>query len=260
MNKKKFLFYLFLSYVVGITQASALPDKEVIQQNLMKARAVTQKGLQAYEEAQTAKREITDKVNGAKGAINTATRMSQAVKEGNLDNVLNEAENLNSSIENMGIETGIEGGANKNANKNKVPSFINNVNNIKDTQKEISKNLTPQYTETNDKNIVTEAQNLKIDALQRENVANLYANAIVTRVEIVKEKAATPEKEIDSSNTREIITATKDIAMKSAARLAKIMELESAIHEYRLIEKNKQYQTRNQTISQETTKEDGEEK
>lgn len=258
MNKKKFLFYLFLSYTLSITKAFALPDQETIQLNLMIARAVVQTGLQLFEEAQTVKREVTDKVNGAKGAISTAKKMSQAVKDGNLDGALSEAENLNSSVEGMGIDMGFSQGG--TSSKSKVPSFVSNVNDAKETQKEISKNLTPQYNDYGDKNVVTEEQNLKVDALQRENVANLYANGLATRVALAKEKAATPEEEIDSSDTRQIISATKNIIMKTNQRLAKISEFESAIYEYRLIEKNKQYQTvNNSSQSEETSEENGDE-
>lgn len=243
MNKKKILLYLFLSYIFSISKASAMPDQETIQLNLMIARAVIQTGLQIFEEAQTIKREVTDKVNGAKGAISTAKKMSQAVKEGNLDGALSDAENLNSSIEGMGIDMGFSQGG--TSSKSKVPSFVSNVNDAKETQKEISKNLTPQYNDGGDKNVVTEEQNIKIDALQRENVANLYAKSLATRVALAKEKAATPEEEIDSSDTRQIIHATKDIIMRTNQRLAKISEFERAIDEYRMIEKNKQYQTLN---------------
>ena len=87
-----------------------------------------------------------------------------------------------------------------------------------------------------------------MEAIQRENLASMYARALSTRVALAKEKAATPE-EIDTTDTRQIISAVQKRAMVTAARLKKILEFESAIYDFNLTEKNKNYQAQRTGIS-----------
>lgn len=240
MKRVFFLISIFF-YFFYVPKTQAFPDKETIQLNLMIAKAYTQGGLQTYEEFQEKKRELTNELNGAKGMLQSAKKMSEAIQSGDLDGAISAAEDVGLGAEDIGI-TGenIEKFTNI---KNMTPSFISNVNDIKNTEEEVSKNYTPQYGEEKDIEI-TEEQDTKIDAIQRDNVARMYAKALVNRVKTAKEKAANVE-EIDTSDTRQIISAIKEQAMISASRLKRIAELESAIYEFKTIEKNKKYQTQN---------------
>ena len=178
--------------------------------------------------------------------------MASAVQEGNLDDALSAAENMESSAGVMGIEnirgTNLDAIAGKSNNlKNTTPSFISNVNDPKTSKEEVSQNFNAQLGDGDDV-AITESQNQKMEAIQRENLASMYARALSTRVALAKEKAATPE-EIDTTDTRQIISAVQKRAMVTAARLKKILEFESAIYDFNLTEKNKNYQAQRTGIS-----------
>lgn len=252
MVKFHFLAYMFLGYFSLISVAGAFADKEKVQKTLKKVDTGVKQGLVVYEDAQTYKRELTDKVNGAKGFIDSASNMASAVQEGNLDDALSAAENMESSAGVMGIEnirgTNLDAIAGKSNNlKNTTPSFISNVNDPKASKEEVSQNFNAQLGDGDDV-AITESQNQKMEAIQRENLASMYARALSTRVALAKEKAATPE-EIDTTDTRQIISAVQKRAMVTAARLKKILEFESAIYDFNLTEKNKNYQAQRTGIS-----------
>ena len=104
MVKFHFLAYMLLGYFSLISVAGAFADKEKVQKTLKKVDTGVKQGLGVYEDAQTYKRELTDKVNGAKGFIDSASNMASAVREGNLGGALSAAENMGSSAGVMGIE------------------------------------------------------------------------------------------------------------------------------------------------------------
>lgn len=234
MNKRRFVF-LLLAYFCLMTNAMALPDKEKVQSVLKKTDVAVKQGLVVYEDAQTVKRELTDKVNGVKGAINTAKNMSDAVKNGDLDGALSAGESLLD-----------QGGISLNSKEKKlkvsVPSFVNNINDVEETQKDLDKAFNAQMGNGNN-NAVAEEQDDKMQAVQRENIASLYARALYRRVLIGEEKAADP-KEIDTSDTRRISKAIAEMRLETIMRLKRVLDFESGIYEFRLTEKNRSFQDR----------------
>ncbi len=229
-------------------EAQALKDKEHVQKVLKKADIHVKQGMIVYEKGQEYKREMTDKLNGAKGFIS-------AVKEGDITGALDAADTV--AGDSIGGETGairdnisgatgaVDGavsgvkGAVGNV-KNKVPGMISNVNNPEQTREDVSKAYYGQYGEGNDVGVFND-QNEKTDAIQRENIADMYARALTGRVAIAKEKAD-GEKEIDTSDTRQLINATRNKAMQTAERLRKILVYEASIYQFQTAAKAKAFQ------------------
>ncbi len=241
MNKFKSFCCWFCLAFLFTAPANAMKDKEAVQRTLKKADLYVKGGLNVYEEAQTTKREITNKINGAKGMVNTAKSMANAVKNGDLDGALAAADELNAAAGEMGIETGISKISGTKSLKNKVPAFISDVNDVKNSREEVSRNYNPQYGGGKDIEI-TEAQNEKIESIQRDNIASLYARALTDRVALAKEKAEDPE-EIDTTDTRQIVTAIRKQALITASRLKKILDYETAVYEFRLTDAGKSFQS-----------------
>lgn len=262
MNK---ILLTLLIILVGIASYAppsyALPDKEAVQGTLKKADFFVKLGIIIVEGAQKVKRQITKYVNGVAGAIKDVKAFSEAVKTGDINGALSAADSLGGKVPGVDISgdvaainnnisgatdlansaTGsVAGVANKmNELKNTSPSSLLNINDTKQTKKDLSKTYYGQYGTDSDINVF-ENQREKIEGIQRDNIANMYAKALTRRVAIAKEKAETPE-EIDSTNTRALVSATNDVAMKTAGRLRKIMEFEAAIYDYRLTQATKQY-------------------
>ena len=76
--------------------------------------------------------------------------------------------------------------------------------------------------------------------MQRQNVSSFYAKALAMRVQIAKDKAATPA-EIDTTNERALIQASVMVTTTTAQRLARILELEAAMYEYETTQSSRNF-------------------
>lgn len=77
----------------------------------------------------------------------------------------------------------------------------------------------------------------KMNEIQRENFANIYAQAFTIRTNLAKEK----EEEKKHENSRDIIQNTKDMAMQMNKRYRKLMIMEAALFEFRMSQQARQF-------------------
>ena len=267
---------LFLSLFLA---SPAQADKESIQKALKKVDVVEKKAMNVLEKGQKVYRAGQKGFNGIKKSVNSAMAVGKAVASGDINGAFNAATDFVDSTDIPGlsdelgnIQTNVDTAntltsqANTLASKakglvagsvdklqNTVPTLMSNVTDLKQTRQDVEKNYTAQYGDGNDVQIFNE-QKAKNMAIQRDNVANLYAKALAVRVDIVEEKAATPA-EIDTTTARSLINATKDVSMRTATRLKRIYELESAILEYETINKTQKYQAIVQSSQPESSSE-----
>ena len=253
---KIFLHILFL----GIFLASpAQADKERIQKALKKVDVVEKKAMNALEFSQKVYRAGQKGYNGIKKSVNSAMAVGKAVAAGDIEGAFTAATDFADSTDIPGlseelgnIQTNIDAtntlasqangliAGSVDKLQNTVPSIMSDVTDLKQTRQDIKTNYTAQYGDGDDVQIFKEQQSQNM-TIQRDNVANLYAKALAVRVDIAEEKAAEPV-EIDTTTARSLINATKDVSMRTATRLKRIYELESAILEYETTDKSLKYQ------------------
>lgn len=113
---------------------------------------------------------------------------------------------------------------------NNIPSFIQDVNDLKSTVSDIEDNVMAEVSRV-ENSIAFQEHEEKINDILREKLATLYAQAMVTRSKIADEKAETPE-EIDTTNERALISASADSVTQISVRLTNIYQMESAMMEY----------------------------
>lgn len=259
--KRILLAFFTLTCLIMANVQPAWADKEAVQKVLKKADRYEKIGMNALEEGIKIKKQFEKYANGIQGAV----KFAKAAASGDLEGALAAAENVPGLSEDVAnLNTNLEGATNlvnegvgagtnlmNKANglmdspvdslKNIIPSDLSNINDVEQTQKDVDKSYTAEYGSAEDIEVYN-AQKEKLDAIQRDNIASLYARALAARVEITKEKAETPE-EIDSSNTRALIAATRDAATKAAVRLRRIVQLEASIQEYETTQLSKIFMT-----------------
>ena len=74
-------------------------------------------------------------------------------------------------------------------------------------------------------------------AVQRENFANLYAQAFTIRTNLAKEKSEDKEHE----DSREILQNTKEIALRMEERWRRIMIINAALFEFKTTQSSRQF-------------------
>ena len=258
------LFSIFFLSVCLVFPANA--DKERVQKVLKKVDVAEKVTINTLEEGQKVYRAGQKAFNGIKKSVNSAVSFGKNLASGNISGAFSSATDFADSTnipglsENMdAIQTNIDevgklkdeaGGLASKANglvkgsmdklTNTVPSMFSNVSDIKQTEEDVDREYISQYgVEEEDINVFNTQQE-KLLTVQRENIASLYARALAARVDITEEKASTPV-EIDSTTARSLINATRDVAMRTAVRLKRIYELESAIYEYETMAATRKY-------------------
>ena len=84
---------------------------------------------------------------------------------------------------------------------------------------------------------VTKEQDEKMAAVQRENFANLYAQAFTIRTNLAKEKSEDKE----HKDSREILQNTKEIALRMEERWRRIMIINAALFEFKTTQSSRQF-------------------
>lgn len=90
---------------------------------------------------------------------------------------------------------------------------------------------------TTDLVAINREQEEKMDEIQRENFANLYATAFTIRTNLAKENA----EDKDKKDTRDIIQSTKDKATEMVKRFRKIMLMQAMLFEFNMTQQARQY-------------------
>ncbi len=83
----------------------------------------------------------------------------------------------------------------------------------------------------------TKEQDEKMAAVQRENFANLYAQAFTIRTNLAKEKSEDKE----HKDSREILQNTKEIALRMEERWRRIMIINAALFEFKTTQSSRQF-------------------
>lgn len=257
MFKKILILLLIISGGIAFTGREAYADKEVVQKVLKKTDAIEKQGIFYLEEYQKIKRNVQKTVTGVKQAITTGTNFVMAVANGDLVGAVSAGTSLTNQIsqnltgkdlvegKQISAATSIAGNVSSlitnpmETLKTKIPSFISDVKDLKKTKKNVEENVVPENTQQENPTAYAEQQN-KIDDLQRQNVSSFYAKALAMRVQIAKDKAATPA-EIDTTNERALIQASVMVTTTTAQRLARILELEAAMYEYETTQSSRNF-------------------
>ncbi len=87
---------------------------------------------------------------------------------------------------------------------------------------------------------ISREQEEKMSAMQRENFANLYAQAFTIRTNIAKENAEEADAK-KKENSRDIIQATKEQSLEMAKRLRKFLIMEAAVYEFKASQQARQF-------------------
>ena len=257
MFKKILILLLITSGGIAFTGREAYADKEIVQKVLKKTDAIEKQGIFYLEEYQKIKRKVQKTVTGVKQAITTGTNFVTAVANGDLVGAVSAGTSLTNQIsqnltgkdlvegKQISAATSIAGNVSSlitnpmETLKTKIPSFISDVKDLKKTKKNVEENVVPENTQQENPTAYAEQQN-KIDDLQRQNVSSFYAKALAMRVQIAKDKAATPA-EIDTTNERALIQASVMVTTTTAQRLARILELEAAMYEYETTQSSRNF-------------------
>ena len=257
MFKKILILLLIISGGIAFTSREAYADKEIVQKVLKKTDVIEKQGIFYLEEYQKIKRKVQKTVTGVKQAITTGTNFVTAVANGDLVGAVSAGTSLTNQIsqnltgkdlvegKQISAATAIAGNVSSlitnpmETLKTKIPSFISDVKDLKKTKKNVEENVVPENTQQENPTAYAEQQN-KIDDLQRQNVSSFYAKALAMRVQIAKDKAATPA-EIDTTNERALIQASVMVTTTTAQRLARILELEAAMYEYETTQSSRNF-------------------
>lgn len=113
---------------------------------------------------------------------------------------------------------------------NQTNSEITNVNNIGKATGQVEKSYNSQTGKGNDVE-VADTQQEKMMAIQRENLANLYAVAFTTRAFLAKAREINEPKN-DMKDTRELVKLTNQKALEMLKRARNIMKIETATFEF----------------------------
>lgn len=249
--------------------ASAYADKETMQSFLKKLDNAERNAINALELYQNTKRLYQSTYAGIKGTLSSVKNVGTAIKNGDISGAV--AAGTSAINQGSTLATGEDALSNDQINaatsvandlnglstnpmetlKTQIPSFISNVKDLTQSKKDVEENTVP-------KNITTEnptayaKQMEKIYDIMRQNISTMYAKALVMRVEIAKEKAATPP-EIDTSNQRILIQNTADVSTRAITRLTRILELEADILEYEAMRGSKEFINKSSEESSETS-------
>lgn len=257
MFKKILILLLIISGGIAFTSREAYADKEIVQKVLKKTDVIEKQGIFYLEEYQKIKRKVQKTVTGVKQAITTGANFVTAVANGDLVGAVSAGTSLTNQIsqnltgkdlvegKQISAATSIAGNVSSlitnpmETLKTKIPSFISDVKDLKKTKKNVEENVVPENTQQENPTAYAEQQN-KIDDLQRQNVSSFYAKALAMRVQIAKDKAATPA-EIDTTNERALIQASVMVTTTTAQRLTRILELEAAMYEYETTQSSRNF-------------------
>ncbi len=228
MNKLGLMFLLCTGATLIAAPKPTSADIEALETVLGAVRNGIEKVEGGYEQLSKLKNDITSAATGVQGAIEDTKEDVQNIKD------------KASDIEGTAADLASGGKVELNL-LNKNPDFIKDVNNAEETISELSENYNAKMG-TGDSVNAEAAQREKMNAIQRENLANLYAEAFTTRTLLAKERARDPKK-LDMENTRKIIKATNDITLEMARRIRNIMKLETANSELQTTQKALVYST-----------------
>lgn len=159
-----------------------------------------------------------EQAEGAVEVISSGQRTVQSVSTG----VGNAVQKVNSARENP-LGAGEE-------LLNQTASDIKNVNDQSKAQEEVTASYNSDPSKGDSVSIIS-AQREKMYAVQRENLANLYAVAFTTRSLLAKAREK-EEPQNDAKDSREIIKMTNDKALEMASRMRNVMKIESATYEF----------------------------
>lgn len=104
---------------------------------------------------------------------------------------------------------------------------------------------------------VIDAQREKMYAIQRENLANLYAVAFTTR-SILARGREKPEPKNDFKDSREMVKLTNEKALEMAQRMRNVMKLETATYEFNTTQEAIGYMNSPQESDEDATPQGGE--
>lgn len=247
MMTKKFTYLLILA--VGlILSANAHADIEAPQTVIGVVKTVIEEARAVQEELNSVQEELRSAAEGIAGPVKDAVKTVNDVKSEVEDGV-------NQVKDGVDQAKGLASDPTQALNgMGKLPSFISEVdtNNSEEVKQAVQKNYfmqRPKSSQTSSEQGQTEeaattdlveinkAQEEKMNEVQRENFANLYASAFTIRTNLAKEEAEDKDKE----NTRDIIQSTKEKAMEMAKRFRKLMMMESMLFEFNATQQARQF-------------------
>ena len=217
----------FISLALGwlLLSRPAYADVENIQNILKFLDTIEKKLVNYYEDFQNVKRGIQDDLTGIKGTIQDAKdAANDIVGEG--QDLINQGTSLWNSANGL-IRSPLDGLLST------APEFIEDINDLDSTIEDVQENIVPKVSRV-ENSVEYQKHQEKVNDILREQLASMYAFALVQRSEIAKEKASGAE-EIDTTNERKLIQASADSITKTVVRLINIYQMEAAMFEYEAV-------------------------
>ena len=213
-----------------------------IKTGLEEARAI-------QEDLNKIQQEIRSTAEGIAGPIKDTVNTVNEVKNDVESNISAAQEKVNAA---KNVANDPEGSLTTMGNK--MPGFAAKIdsNDSKELNKAVQQNYFMQRpkstsadsqvdnangTETTDLAALHQAQEEKMNEIQRENFANLYATAFSVRANLSKEK----NEDKDKKNTRDIIQRTKEKSMEMVKRFRKIMLMQTMLFEFNATQQARQF-------------------
>lgn len=113
----------------------------------------------------------------------------------------------------------------------KIPDQIGeNLKNADKTGEAVNGMMVPVYGKGNDSQVAYMKNRVRTE-IQQNNIATLYAHALATRTNLIKERAI-PADEVSQENSRELLQAARAFDNKTAMRINDILFMETQIVEF----------------------------
>ncbi len=213
----------------GIKTAQSIQDElNQIQEDMRNlAGGITGPIKDAVSTANSIKNEAQSNIDAAKGKIDAAQNFANN-PEGSLST-------LGSSM--PGFATKIDMNDSQALSASVQTNYF--MQRPKSSSNTSSSETDSNETSTEDANVTAlyQAQEEKMNEIQRENFAKLYATAFSIRANLAKEESEDSKKE----NTRDIIQSTKTKSMEMAKRFRKIMLMETMLFEFNATQQARQF-------------------
>lgn len=252
---KRFVTYLAIPLALFGFASLAQADIEAPQTVIGTIKSGIEEARAVQEELNQIQADLRSAAEGVAGPIKDAAKTVNDAKKQVEDNV-NAAKEKVEAAKNATSDP--EGALSTMGSK--MPGFVSSVdtNNQEEVQSAVKKNYFAQRpkktgnvkegetkpeaaaeAETDTVKISREHEE-KMAAIQRENFANLYAQAFTIRTNLAKENAEKND-EKKKENSRDIIQATKDISLTMAKRLRKLMIMDAALFEFNMTQQARQF-------------------
>lgn len=113
----------------------------------------------------------------------------------------------------------------------KIPDQIGkNLKNADKTGEAVNEMMVPVYGKGKDSEVAYKKNRMRTE-IQQNNIATLYAHALATRTNLIKERAI-PADEVSQENSRELLQAARAFDNKTAMRINDILFMEAQIAEF----------------------------